>query len=155
MISFKEFLIERKYWGKSAAGAIIVELKTKKILFLKRSADEDSEQQEWEITIGGKSDTTDVDALDTVNREIFEEIGLINEISSNMLELFFDTSDNHDPFKYHVFVKTVPTEFKPVLSKEHTDYRWVDIHKDVIPTPLHFGAERLLKHPKSYKKFLE
>ena len=148
MKSLVEFLSEKIYWGNSAAGCIIVAKDTKRILFLLRSGEEDSEAGQWEMTIGGKKDPEDNDSTANVEREIEEEIGVVpNEIETKLVEIFIDSGENHEDFKYHVYAKLVKSEFKPVLSDEHSDFKWVDIYSD-LPSPLHFGAERLLKSQK-------
>jgi len=144
MESFKQFF-ERKYYGTEAAGTIFVADDTKRILFLKRSGEEDSEQGQWEITIGGKKDDEDIDVTVTRDRESNEEIGDVpNVIDVQMIEMFVDTGEDNKPFRYTVFSKKVKNEFKPKLSHEHDAFKWVHIIKEEIPTPLHFGTERLI-----------
>ena len=156
MRTFKQYLEERKYWGTEAAGTIHVAKDTGRILFLLRSGDEDSESGQWEMTIGGRKEETDPDAGATRDREAAEEIGPVaNILDTRQIELFFDTGDDHKPFKYNVFVRVMAGEFEPTLSDEHDGWKWVDIAKNEIPSPLHFGAERLLKHPLANKKFIE
>lgn len=150
MKTFKEFLTEQTYYGTSASGGIIVANDTKKILFLKRSEDEDSEQLQWEMCVGGSSDAEDLDAKATFVREAAEEIGVSQDMlfGGGLTEIFVDFGENFKPFKYHVFHFYTLSEFNPILSDEHVDFKWVDITNiNDIPHPLHFGTERLLKNP--------
>jgi len=149
MKTFKEFLKEIHYWGKEAAGTIFIANDTKRILFLQRSGEEDSEQGQWEITIGGKKDEADIFINVTRDREADEELGVTPDVlDTKSIEIFYDTSDNHEPFRYYVFVKIVSREFVPKLSEEHSAYKWVNILIEELPSPLHFGAERLIKSPR-------
>lgn len=148
MKTFKQFLEERKYWGTEAAGTIFIANDTKRILFLKRSKDEDSEQEQWEITIGGKKDEDDIDATQTRDREAFEEIGEVdNIIETKLIEIFMDTGDDHKSFKYYTYVKIIKNEFKPKLSHEHTAFKWVHVLNEEIPEPKHFAVDNLIKNP--------
>lgn len=138
-------LLERNYFGTEAAGTIIFAESTKRILFLKRSADEDSEQECWEFTIGGKKDKNEICVKSAASREMSEEIGkLTNIISFDIFDIFYDTNTiDMTPFKYYSYFMKVDKEFNPVLSDEHTDFKWVDIVNEELPNPLHFGVERL------------
>lgn len=158
MKSFKQYFEERIYWGTEAAGTVFIANDTKRILFLKRSGEEDSEQDHWEITIGGKKDPEDIDAGATRDREAREELGIdvpILDIIS--LEVFIDTGEDHRPFKYFSFAKIVQSEFTPILSEEHSNFKWVNIktEEDKIPTPLHFGAQHLIYDTNRLKKIMD
>jgi 8-oxo-dGTP pyrophosphatase MutT (NUDIX family) len=143
--TFKEYLSEQKFWGTQAAGTVFIAKDTNRILFLKRSGEEDSEQGHWEITVGGKRDPEDFTIANTRDREAGEELGIaIDVLDTISLEVFMSAGDNHKGFKYYSFAKIVPSEFTPKLSEEHSDYKWVNVKTEEIPTPLHFGAEHLL-----------
>jgi 8-oxo-dGTP pyrophosphatase MutT (NUDIX family) len=145
MKTFREFLAERKFWGEEAAGTVFVANDTKRILFLKRSGEEDSEQGQWEITVGGKRDPEDLDIAATRDREAGEELGVeVDVLRVVSLEVFFGVGDDHRRFKYHSYAKVVPAEFEPTLSDEHSAYKWVDVRSEEIPSPLHFGADHLI-----------
>ena len=155
MQTFKQFFMERKYWGREAAGTIFVAADTGRILFLRRSGEEDSEQGQWEITIGGRKDDDDLNIAVTRDREAGEELGVaITVLDTKTIEIFDDVGDDHEPFRYTVFLKTVPDEFTPKLSDEHDAWRWAypNIGKE-CPTPLHFGAERLIANPRMKDRF--
>jgi len=156
MKTFKEYYTERKYWGTEAAGTVHIANDTKRILFLKRSVEEDSEQGQWEITIGGKKDDSDHAINITRDRETEEEIGPVEYTDTKSIEVFFDTGEDHRPFKYYVYARMVPKEFVPKLSEEHSEYKWVDINNENdIPKPLHFGAERLIYKTDRIRKLVE
>lgn len=145
MKTFKEYLTEQKFWGTEAAGTVFIANDTKRILFLKRSGEEDSEQGQWEITVGGKKDPEDIHIHVTRDREAGEELGVaIDVLDTISLEVFMSAGEDHKPFKYFSFAKIVSGEFTPKLSDEHSDFKWVHIKNEEIPSPLHFGAEHLI-----------
>lgn len=150
MKTFKKFLLEQQYYGIEATGCVIYAQDTNRVLFLKRSNTENSEIGQWEFTIGGKKDEEDIDAKDSVKREVFEEIGKLTQIISfDIIDIFYDSGDDNKPFKYFTYFVKVGKEFIPELSEEHSDYRWIDINSDILPEPRHFGFDRLIERIKT------
>ena len=85
---------------------------------------------------GGKSEE-DERPVDTLLREIAEEIGVTPEIQRIIpVNKFTAPSGN---FEYNSFVITIDDEFTPILNSESEDFCWVDIGD--WPSPLHNGAK--------------
>jgi 8-oxo-dGTP pyrophosphatase MutT (NUDIX family) len=87
--------------------------------------------------VGGKKEPGDVTALDTLTREIHEEVGKTPTIKKIVpLELFTSNDQN---FQYNTYVLIVDREFVPALNEEHSGYAWCKI--DCWPKPLHQGVK--------------
>lgn len=120
-----------------AAGALFYSLNTKKFLFLLRG--DASFSNKWGI-VGGKRNKDETD-IDTIIREIREEIGFLPYVRS-IEEV--DTYDSDDQkFHYSTYFVTVNDEFKPLLNHEHYGYAWVNF--DCWPKPLHPGLLKTLR----------
>lgn len=87
--------------------------------------------------VGGKKEPGDITALDTLTREIQEEVGKTPAIKKIVpLELFTSNDQN---FQYNTYVLIVDREFVPVLNNEHSGYAWCNM--DCWPRPLHQGVK--------------
>ncbi len=114
-------------------GALIYSKSTKRYLFLLRN--QKRHAGSWGLVGGGvEINETPAEAL---QREIVEEIGVINFEKIIPLEKF--TSENKN-FEYHTYLVTVDNEFVPKLNDEHRGYAWTSI--DDHPKPLHPGVWR-------------
>lgn len=117
-----------------ASGCIFLSLKTGRIMLQKRSK-ACTHPGTWGF-FGGKSEE-DERPIDTLLREIAEEIGVTPEIQRIIpVNKFTAPSGN---FEYNSFVITIDDEFTPILNAESEDFRWVDIGD--WPKPLHSGAK--------------
>jgi hypothetical protein len=90
--------------------------------------------------VGGKKEPGDITPIDTLNREISEEIGLQPKITKTVPLEWYSSRD--DSFYYHTYVLIVDREFIPKLNNEHTGYAWVDLNS--WPRPLHSGLKNTL-----------
>ncbi len=114
-------------------GALIYSKSTKRYLFLLRN--QKRHAGSWGLVGGGvEINETPAEAL---QREIVEEIGVINFEKIIPLEKF--TSENKN-FEYHTYLVTVDNEFVPKLNDEHRGYAWTSV--DDHPKPLHPGVWR-------------
>jgi len=143
--SFKDYLIEENYWIPQAGGTVFYAQDTGRILFVKRSAEE-NEGEKWDFCVGGGKDETDPDIRFTVDREVGEEVGKIPKvISSDLIDIFTDVNrESGMPFTYYTYFTVLSKEFVPKLSWEHTSHMWRDINNDKLPEPLHFGTKMLM-----------
>jgi 8-oxo-dGTP pyrophosphatase MutT (NUDIX family) len=108
-----------------SVGIVIISRKTNRMLLLHRA----SKPIVWS-TLTGKMEKGET-PLQTIKREIKEEIGLDSSLIDNIEELD-KTKSNH-----HVMVGYVEDEFKiPNLKKDENDaYGWFS--KEELPSPLH------------------
>ena len=128
-------------------GGIFLAKSTKRFLFLQRTHIKTAGT--WGF-VGGKKEPTDTTSLETLNREISEEIGECPSIKKIVpLELFTSTDQN---FQYNTYVLITENEFIPVLNNEHCGYAWVNF--DQWPKPLHNGVKNSL-NSKTVKAKLE
>lgn len=132
-------ILTEEYWGKAGAGALIVARSTARILFNHRSENV-MEPGTWG-TWGGAIDPEET-PLEGVEREIREETHFNGNIRLIPLYVFRDGS-----FSYHNFMGIVDDEFHPDLNWESQGYEWVEFGD--WPSPLHFGARKLLSHEDS------
>ena len=107
---------ERKRSSAESAAIIYLCKYTDRMLFLKRSSNEDYAKGKWEITVGGKQESFDINVLDTINRESEEELGLIPEAID---KIYLMKITNTKKLMY-VYIGIVANEFVPTLSDEHT-----------------------------------
>jgi 8-oxo-dGTP pyrophosphatase MutT (NUDIX family) len=92
--------------------------------------------------VGGKKEPEDITAIDTLTREIQEEVGKTPTIKKIVpLELFTSNDQN---FQYNTYVLIVDREFVPTLNKEHSGYAWCAI--DCWPRPLHQGVKNSISN---------
>lgn len=130
------------YWGRRAAGCLVLARATGRILFPLRS-DAVMEPGTWG-TWGGAINTRE-DPAAAAEREATEELGhsLLAE-KAVPLYVFRDGS-----FSYHNFLVVVPNEFVPRLNWESRRAEWRDFGD--WPSPLHPGLRRLLADPRSLR----
>lgn len=112
---------------------------TKRFLFLMRTQGKTAGT--WGL-VGGKSEVYDKTPLDTLNREIVEELGSNLKLSKIIPLDFYTSIDNQ--FKYGTYVILVEQEFIPTLNKEHNGYAWCSLNK--WPKPLHKGVQSSLNN---------
>lgn len=116
------------------SGGIFLAKDTKRFLLLLRSQGKTAGT--WGL-VGGKQEPQDGTLVDTLKREITEEIGKTPAIRKIVpLELFV-SNDQH--FQYNTYVILVDKEFIPELNKEHCGYAWTCY--DQWPKPLHQGVK--------------
>jgi hypothetical protein len=119
------------------SGGIFLAKDTKRFLFLLRTQGRTAGT--WGLA-GGKKDPTDVTHIDTLNREIVEELGFLPDIKKYVPLEYYSSKD--DTFYYNTYVLLVDKEFVPVLNEEHSGYAWVS--NDNWPKPLHNGLKTTL-----------
>jgi len=116
------------------SGGIFLAKDTKRFLLLLRAHGKTAGS--WGF-VGGKKEPMDVTVLDTLNREILEEVGKTPTINKIIpLELF---TSNDQKFQYNTYVLLVDQEFIPILNDEHSGYAWCSM--DSWPKPLHMGVK--------------
>jgi 8-oxo-dGTP pyrophosphatase MutT (NUDIX family) len=118
----------------TAAGCIFLSTDTGRVMLQHRSG-EVNHPRTWGF-FGGKSDNGEK-PIDTLYREIEEELGLVPDIKK-VIPINKFTSPNKK-FIYHSFVVTIDEEFIPILNNESDGYCWVKIGN--LPRPLHPGAK--------------
>lgn len=92
--------------------------------------------------VGGKKEPDDITPIDSLNREIKEEVGKTSHIKKIIpLELFTSNDQN---FQYNTYVVVVDREFIPTLNDEHSGYAWCDYN--CWPKPLHQGVKNSLNN---------
>jgi 8-oxo-dGTP pyrophosphatase MutT (NUDIX family) len=112
---------------KESVGIIIIARDTNNFLMLHRVTN----PIVWSI-LTGKMDKIDESAIDTVKREIKEEINLDPNLVSGIRHLGSIRGNK----KFNVFVGFVETELKLNLKlDENDDYGWYNENK--LPSPLH------------------
>lgn len=115
------------------SGGLFLAKDTKRFLFLQRTSKKTAGT--WAL-VGGKKDLADATIVDTLKREILEEIGNVTIEKIVPLELY---TNNDLSFQYNTYVLITPTEFIPVLNNEHSGYSWCNY--DCWPKPLHRGVK--------------
>lgn len=115
------------------SGGLFLAKDTKRFLFLQRTHKKTAGT--WGL-VGGKKESTDSTLIDTLNREILEELGgrIVEKIIP--LELFTNSDLS---FQYNTYVLITPEEFVPKLNGEHSGYAWVSFEN--WPKPLHRGVK--------------
>jgi len=115
-------------------GGLFFSEDTKRFLFLLRNQGKTAGT--WGL-VGGKKEPDDLTIMDTLRREVEEEIGKIPKIKKIIpLELFTSTDQN---FQYSTYVLLVEKEFIPLLNQENSGYAWCNF--DCWPKPLHQGVK--------------
>jgi 8-oxo-dGTP pyrophosphatase MutT (NUDIX family) len=121
------------------SGGLFLAKNTGRFLFLLR--DQGKTAGTWGL-VGGKKEPADITILDSLNREIEEEVGKIPTIQKIIpLELFVSNDQN---FQYNTYVLLIEEEFLPVLNKEHCGYAWCAYES--WPKPLHLGVKNSLNN---------
>lgn len=137
MKRFKQFLYEEDN-EKLAAGALFYAQDTGKYGLGLRS--KMCDQANKYGPIGGSADTKDKDLMDTVIREVGEEIGC--KITREQLKHVY--TDKKPNFQYHTFLCTVPKQsmIEPKLNDENDSFDWFG--KNEMPKNLHPGFSDML-----------
>lgn len=134
------------FWGKQAAGAILMAKSTGRILLAFRSA-EVQEPHTWGVW-GGAIDDGEA-PLAGAHREAAEELGGIRVQQAIPLYVFKSGS-----FQYSNFLFIVGDEFSPNPTEEHgwetEGYDWVEFGN--WPSPLHKGLIKLFGDSASMAK---
>jgi 8-oxo-dGTP pyrophosphatase MutT (NUDIX family) len=121
------------------SGGLFLARDTGRFLFLLRTQGKTAGT--WGL-VGGKKEPGDITALDTLTREIQEEVGKTPVIKKIVpLELFTSNDQN---FQYNTYVLIVDREFVPTLNGEHSGYAWCAI--DCWPRPLHQGVKNSISN---------
>jgi 8-oxo-dGTP pyrophosphatase MutT (NUDIX family) len=121
------------------SGGLFLSKDTKRFLFLQRSFGKTANT--WSL-VGGKKEKSDETLIDTLNREIIEEIGIQPKIKKIIpLEIFISNDLN---FQYNTYVLIVDKEFVPILNHEHNGYCWCNFGK--WPKPLHQNLKMMLSN---------
>lgn len=129
------------------SGAFFLAKDTKRFLLLYRTQGKTAGT--WGL-VGGKKEPTDQTPMDTLHREIKEEIGKSPAFKKIIPLELFTSNDQH--FQYNTYVILVEKEFIPILNKEHSGFAWVNY--DGWPKPLHQGVKNSLS-TKTIKNKLE
>lgn len=87
--------------------------------------------------VGGKKEPNDVTLIDSLTREIQEEVSKTPPIKKIVPLELFTSNDQH--FQYNTYVLLIDREFIPVLNEEHVGYAWCSF--DNWPKPLHQGLK--------------
>ena len=116
------------------SGGVFLAKDTRRFLLLLRNQGKTAGT--WGL-VGGKKEPEDITLIDSLTREIQEEVGKTPPIKKIVpLELFTSNDQN---FQYNTYVLLVDREFIPVLNEEHVGYAWCSF--DNWPKPLHQGVK--------------
>jgi len=129
----------------SASGCIFLALDTGRVCLQLRS-DSSTYSGTWSFW-GGKQEK-DETPIQTLLRELHEEIGILPEVEKVYpLHKYISRDKN---FEYNAYVVTVYEEFIPQLNSESNGYTWVNV--GTYPRPLHRGAKVVLLNKKMKEK---
>ena len=128
-------LRETGFWGRAAAGCLILARDSGRILIPHRS--EHCQQPNTWGTWGGAIDQGE-SPQEAVLRELAEEAGFA--APEEVIPLFVFRHDSG--FRYHNFLVTVESEFEPRINWETQAFAWFGFGD--WPEPAHFGLIALL-----------
>lgn len=137
MNDHKKAMMETGFWGRAAAGALVVAENTGRFLIAHRA--EGTLQPNTWGTWGGAIDAGETPEQ-TVIRELHEETEFICD-AGKILPLYVFEHDTG--FRYNNYLVIASEEFSPVLNWEMQEFGWFTYGQ--WPDPLHFGLKRLLK----------
>lgn len=127
---------ETGFFGRQAAGAVIVAADTGRVLLMLRS-EEVLESGTWGNCGGAHHAEEEPSAA--ARREIREETGWAGHDADLAVVPAYEFRSGG--FVYRNFVAVVPEEFEPILGWEADEHRWCD--PAMLPEPLHFGMVAL------------
>lgn len=116
------------------SGGLFLAKDTRRFLLLLRNQGKTAGT--WGL-VGGKKEPEDVTLIDSLTREIQEEVGKTPPIKKIVPLELFTSNDQH--FQYNTYVLLIDREFIPVLNEEHVGYAWCSF--DNWPKPLHQGLK--------------
>jgi 8-oxo-dGTP pyrophosphatase MutT (NUDIX family) len=126
------------FWGRSAAGSILVSKSTGRFCLAHRSS-EVNEPNTWGLW-GGAMNGQELPEV-AARRELVEEAGFKGDLTLIPLSLFQHPSG----FRYYNFIALVDKEFAPKIDWETQGFRWFSPHNPLSwPQPLHPGLGALL-----------
>lgn len=120
-----------------ASGAIFYSINTHRVMMQLRSK-KSSYPLTWSLW-GGRQEPGER-LIDTLNRELVEEMGQVPEILKTYPLHKYSSRDSE--FEYHSFCCVVKDEFMPELNQESAGYAWFE--PGAWPKPLHSGARGFL-----------
>lgn len=120
------------------SGGLFLARDTKRFLFLQRT--QKKTEGSWGL-VGGKKEPLDTTLVDTLKREINEELGHAEVEKIIPLELFISSDLK---FQYNTYIVITPKEFIPCLNLEHSGYAWCNYNH--WPKPLHRGVKNSLSN---------
>jgi len=127
-------MTESQQSNKTGVGALIISVKTSRVLLGLRSPYKTHAQQ-WAL-FGGMVET-DEQPKDALLRELTEEMNFVPDFERIYPFDVYQSKDKH--FKYYSFICVVVDEFIPELNKENCGYCWVSLGE--WPKPMHQGAK--------------
>lgn len=125
-----------RFWGKRGAGALMVARGTGRVLLTLRSSGVRNPGT-WGLPGGALEEGESPES--GARREAAEELGFTGPMELQPAYVF-----KAEGFTYYNFVGIVGSEFESVLDWENDAAGWFDL--DDLPSPLHFGVQKLLQH---------
>jgi 8-oxo-dGTP pyrophosphatase MutT (NUDIX family) len=138
-IDHQAALDQTGFWGRAAAGSILMAKNTCRIGIAHRSAH--VEQPNTWGTIGGAIDPGE-DPKQAAVEEAEEEVGYLHRDGDYLIEIDLFQSGT---FRYTTFLYVIEQEFHPRLNWENQGFGFFDFGK--WPQPLHFGLAATLAKP--------
>jgi 8-oxo-dGTP pyrophosphatase MutT (NUDIX family) len=136
------------FWGRAAAGSILIARDTGRVCLAHRSPDV-QEPNTWGMW-GGAMDSGESPEQAAL-RELQEETGYSGSVNLQPLWTFEHSSG----FRYYNFLAVVDSEFRPRMDWETQDFEWFDLaDTDTWPSPLHPGVQTLLSRNDVQRKLM-
>lgn len=137
-----EALEETGFFGRQAAGALVIARSTGRILLQKRSEDV-LQPGDWGCCSGAHHEDESPEAA--ARREMREETGWNGDDALVEIVPAYVFSSGSFIFRNHLAI--IEDEFDPIGGWESVDHVWASLDK--LPDPLHFGIQALLEDPAS------
>ena len=137
-----EALEETGFFGRQAAGALVIARSTGRILLQKRS-EAVLQPGDWGCCSGAHHEDESPEAA--ARREMREETGWNGQDDLVEIVPAYVFASGDFVFRNHLAV--VADEFVPLGGWESDDHIWATL--DELPDPLHFGIQALLADPTS------